>query len=843
MIYISVLKSRFSKLTIPASKSVGKLVPFLLCLGAMILCHCSVVFNVYAGPSITSSSYKILRNEIDLSGNVTTSASNKVVSFAGSQTASLTTSSSYKAAPRLGNLIVHPNTITDLSAVENGAAQVTLTWSAPPVWDGYTSSTGAYIVRWSSQGSINSETGFETGNSFVQNWVPVAPGLQESGRVLTGLPTGVTVYLNVKALDYIGNRAYISIGTASVAGVFVSSQPAAPSNLVAIVVSTSAINWQWQNNAGNVTATNLMASTGGSVSGNLAANTTFYLQSNLVGPNTSFAVFVQASNQFWVSSTTVLSTFTLANIPSNLTAFAVSSNSITAQWNKNSNPDIITSYVLNVSTMNSYAPLSGSSSTLLSTATLLNLTPNTSYFYQAISLNANNFASSPTVTLTTVTYSAVPTLPAFNVHITSITISWNANNNSTDTLYTIEMSTESNYATPGISTINVLTGLTTDYIGLVPNTTYYFRGKSVNRAGIQTAYVDLGHNVTNVQPPTLLGFIVYTTSATFFLGSNGNPVGTTYQVSSGVFSVSDSTTGVSNSTGTLATTLSLINLSINTLYSWSAQTINFSGLASSTVSVSGSTSTLSLPPTNLVTTLVQSSQVTVAWSGNNNPLTPPTSYQLQISTDIGFSVFTDSVTFALSATTTSLLANTTYNFRVRSFSRMGQPSDFTSVLTTTTLTSQPVVLGFIMNTTSATVMLASGGNPVGTQVQFSSGVFGVAETTIGVIGSGTPAATLTLFNLSTNTVYSLSAQTVNSGGLPSAVVSVSGSTSTLSVPPTNLVTASVLASQITVAWSGNTNPLTPPTSYQVQISTDIGFSVFTESVKTLNPMSVEICTW
>jgi hypothetical protein len=196
--------------------------------------------------------------------------------------------------------------------------------------------------------------------------------------------------------------------------------------------------------------------------------------------------------------------------------------------------------------------------------------------------------------------------------------------------------------------------------------------------------------------PAVTGFVMYNTSLTVTLGLNGNPPLQTLQVTTGAYETSASSSG-------RITTFTFFNLSPNTTYTISARAVSGNLIGPETVVAS--TATYANVPGAVSFFAVSPDSVSVVWGAGGNPLSPPTSYQVQISTDIGFGIFTDSQTFVLNASSAGLLGNTSYYVRVRAYNRGGETSGFNSFIATHTLAYAPGVSGFRMFTDSASVSI------------------------------------------------------------------------------------------------------------------------------------------
>ena len=794
-----------------------------------------------AAEPLTGLSNRIWRNDQTVGGSTATSTSHNVFLDLNESDSSEIQSASYNLFPGLGNLIVHPNSITDLAGVEVSSGSVSLVWTAPPVMDGFVSSTGAYLVRYSTKGPLNSETAFEAATVNNVNWTPLAPGSQETVRLVTGLPLGTTVYIGIKAQDTAGNRAYVSSGTATLAGVFVSSPVAAPSSFAGIPYSSTSIDWQWVDNADNESGYRVLAASGGAISPDLPPGTTFFVQQSLSGPNTGFVALVQAFNNVFVSSAGPINVFTLANPALSLDIDALSSTTIAAHWDRNFNPSTATSYKLEVSTSAAdYIPVAGSSATVLTTATVGGLTPNTSYFYRTTAFNGDSVASTPTASVSTVTLAAQPTFMSFSPGQTTLGVGWNTSGNpSPDTVYEVQITTSAGFGDPGVTVSSTTTFNGVQFSGLTPSTTYYVRARAINRMGIPTAFADFGSDMTAPNAPGLVGFSVYTTSITVTLAPNFNPPGTVIEISTGLFSASDSSVGVQ---GAGNTDLTIFGLTPNTPYNLQAQAVNGLNTTSSMTFVA-STATYAAVPGPVAFTQVNLSSFTAQWSNNGNPVANPsflitgTSYQVQLSTDSGFGVSSASDTLVLSVTTTTLEPNTSYYMRVAAYNVGGGQSAYGATVSTATLAAVPVSIVPTYTTVSPNLIAAQwspSNNPADTRYVVDISTWNGFSGT--VTSSSTFLTSVSTSGLASLTSYYFRVKAVNRFGLETAYLDL-GSTETTSAggslnvsSPTNVRFTWVALASATVTWDLNSG-----NSYLMALALDPGFTtVVSSGVGALN---------
>ncbi|MBI2916175.1 MAG: fibronectin type III domain-containing protein, partial [Elusimicrobia bacterium] len=721
---------------------------------------------LFAAESLSGTSYKILRNEMTV-GASTFSGTN----FLGSDgvrkisgnfslyeggnftLGNASESGDYALAPGFANLMAHPNAITDLGGtVVSTNGSVGLVWSAPAAIEGSTLAVTTYIVKWSSQSAISTEASFDAAQTFVQSWVPDNPGVLTTNKTVTGLPLGTIVYISIKSYrneDY----SYISTGSA-VSGIRVSSDAvAAPLNVVGLGLSSASINWSWIDLGSNETGFRVVAASGGAISGNLAENTTYFIQTGLSGPNTSFAVRIVAFNAIEASSSTVTTAYSLTNTATNAAFVSVYGSSASLTWDANSNPSPVTSYRVEASSVTDFSLIQASSITLLNAATVQSLAPNTTYHFRIISYNYDNRASSPTLTITTMTLPVSPTLQNYEVTVTTITVQLNKDGNpvysgsdaNLGTFYNVQYSTDSGF---GVNSQQdaYLANTTHSITGLTPNTTYFFRARSYNLTrDLYTPFISLGSTVTLSSAPTILSYAVNRTSFTISFSSNSNPAGTRFEISTAaVFTTAITSSGITGF-GSPAVSLLSSNLLPNTTYTVYARALSHRGLPSASVILT--TPTLAATPQAGTIASVKSSSLTVQWSlsGVGMDNSTGTFFQIERSTDSQFSSVAGQSGWSadLSSTPVNLLTSNTYYFRLRARNWAGVETDYSDSFSTNTVLSPPSIYSYNVNVTSFVVSLSSNGNPVGTRFETSTvTAFTAAITSAGITSYGSPAASL-----------------------------------------------------------------------------------------------------
>lgn len=182
--------------------------------------------------------------------------------------------------------------------------------------------------------------------------------------------------------------------TFALLGTLVSSAHAlvAPALFFGTAGSTGSIVWTWSDDSADELGYRLIDSNGTSVSGDLAANATWYQETGL-SSNTQTIRKVQAFKAGQSFNTGSVSVYTYTFTPSNVTATSRSANSITISWSSVDSSKSNTRYGLDRSTSSNgpFASLIGLASGYTSTIfTAQGLNPNTSYYFRTYGYNGDN---------------------------------------------------------------------------------------------------------------------------------------------------------------------------------------------------------------------------------------------------------------------------------------------------------------------------------------------------------------------------------------------------------------------------------------------------------------------
>lgn len=149
---------------------------------------------------------------------------------------------------------------------------------------------------------------------------------------------------------------------------------------------------------------------------------------------------------------------------------------------------------------NSFVPLPPG---LLENRLVVNLEPNTTYYFVVESANVHSVRSERSVQASTSTLAARPGTaaePFTGVFATSVTVNWLANGNPAYTEYNVQASTASDFTGtlygPSVGPTGWLVGTSTTVISLTVDTTYYFRVRARNLDLAETGFETLGSTRT-----------------------------------------------------------------------------------------------------------------------------------------------------------------------------------------------------------------------------------------------------------------------------------------------------------------------------------------------------------
>jgi|GEM_PF-4845264 len=284
--------------------------------------------------------------------------------------------------------------------------------------------------------------------------------------------------------------------------------------------------------------------------------------------------------------------------PSNLSHSNVSANSITWQWQDNSNNE--DGFVGHDSSNNQVWTTAANSTNKVE----IGLNPNTQYTRHVHAYNSGG-TSSETNSHSVYTLANQPVSLSFsNITTNSIQANWNTNGNPVGTEYFCENMTAG-------TTSGWITDTKWNSTGLIYNTGYNFRVKARNNGGIETAWLNLGVAYTHATLPMSEAFSNITTnSIQANWNTNGNPVGTEY--------FCENMTAGTTSGWIMDVYWNCIGLSANANYSFRTKARNVEGVETEWTDL-GSIYTLSTVPEPNSFSRVNCSNIQVNWTANGNP--------------------------------------------------------------------------------------------------------------------------------------------------------------------------------------------------------------------------------
>jgi CARDB/Fibronectin type III domain len=584
----------------------------------------------------------------------------------------------YGASAASNTVFATPNvpTPTNLTATATSSSQVHLAWT-----DNASDATSTQVWRCAGAGCT----------TFAQ--------IATLGAGVTSFDDGglgeTTAYsYRVRVVASSGTSPYSN--TATVTTLPATAAPAAPSALVATVVSGNQINLGWTDNAANETGFKIERCTGGTCTAfaevaTVGASMTSYQSLQLIG-GTTYRYRVLAYNSVGVSAYSDIvaaTTLPVPATPSGLAATPVSSGQLNLTWTDNATNE--TGFRIEScdgATCTDFTQLVavGANATSYQNTAIYS---STTYRYRVYAYNGNgNSAYSGIASATTPALEAPTGLVATVNSSARIILTWTNHAPDWATSH-VEIQRCAGVACTNFARITDVDGAVSTYVntGLTPATSYSYRVRAT-RNSASSAFSNTVTAATPAVPaaPSGLGATVVSSSQINLSWTDNASTETQYRIER------CAGTGCTNfaqiaSVGANVTTYQNTGLVSLTTYSyrvraWDGDNHSAYGnvVAAATPPAPGSPAA----PSNLVATPVSAGEIDLQWTDN---ATNETGYQLERCAGAGCTNFaaiaTASVPNVTSYQNTGLTSATTYSYRVRMFNAAGN-SLYSNTATATT---------------------------------------------------------------------------------------------------------------------------------------------------------------
>jgi|GEM_PF-1416864 len=291
------------------------------------------------------------------------------------------------------------------------------------------------------------------------------------------------------------------------------------------------------------------------------------------------------------------------------------------------------------------------------------LAPNTLYTFKAKARSQNGVESAESPQVSTYTLANPPSALDYSAYVTSCALTWALNDNPTGTIAEVARSSDNALFSA------IYSGAAQAFMdtGLQPDSTYYYRVRNINHAGVRTAFSATGavHTLPAVPgalsaPP--VGSALGVSSISWTWGALSRVSG--YKV----YPATAPTEQLAVAAGPVYVRTGLLP---NTTYAIMAAGFNVTGIGPLSAP-SAAVATLANPPSGLAVTGVFAASATLAWGLNGNP--PGVSARVRLA-EGGVAV----ATTALSYTYPGLLSCTSYYFRVWNVNMDNVPTAYSQV--------------------------------------------------------------------------------------------------------------------------------------------------------------------
>lgn len=680
-------------------------------------------------------------------------------------------------------------------------------------------SPGQANLTWTD--SATNELGYDIERSTdgVNFSVIATVGIHANQYMDSAVTPGMSYSYRVDAFNVGGNSSYTN--TANMSALIFTQDPYTPTGLGAAASGLNQISLGWTENS-PVQSFSVERSSDGSNYTQIAtvpAGTTSYLDSGLASSNYFYRIRAIDFGGSYTPYSSVVVGALAPNAPSGFSATPVSSQQVNLSWAINSSNE--TGFAVWDSTDGINYTQIGTAPSQVNSFPTTGLASASTYYFKVTAFNSGGSASSGSVSATTnLAPPANPSnLTATALSASQVNLTWTDNSTvpqedgfkiyrTTDDPSLIE---NPNWAWAYTAGQNATSYSIT---GLNPGTNYFFYIKAYNVAG-QSGPTNTANAATFPLPlaPSNLTATAATAAEIDLSWTNTDPTSTgtkIYKSSDGVNFLWSYTMAQG------VTSYAVTGLTQTSTYYFYIASFNGNGTSPFTSTVSATTLTLPAAPSNLTSTAISSSQISLAWT--NNAVNPPaSSFAIYQSTD--GTNFTWSYTVSATSsnfTVTSLASLTTYYFKVAAINQGGS-SGFTNASSATTQAApQPpqAPSGLAAAVASASQINLSwtnnDSNATGSKIYKSTD--GVNYTWAYTMAQG--VSTYSVTGLSPSTTYYFKVVAYNSVG--NSAYSNTGNATTMPVPaaPTNPATTVPSSSQINLSWTNNDSSATGTKIYK-----------------------------
>lgn len=562
-----------------------------------------------------------------------------------------------------------------INATALSSTQIQLTWVPTANASGY---------------KLNRESPFGAGFTTIQPNVGNVTTFTD-----TGLSAGTQYNYKLFALNQFGSATGDDYGGMTTTW----NVPDPPTGLSARATSQTRIDLSWASpifdggtgvTGYKIERQNSCAGGYNTLIGNTGNTTTTFNNTGLTA-NTCYSYRVSSINSVGTGSSSTSASATTPAVPSvppapptNVKSNTQSTSSIKITWTAPSGP--ITGYKVEEETPvgNGFGTINANTGNTTTSYTVISLTSGTQYNFRISGINGTG-TGSPSGGSSNYTINLAPSgLILTPQSISKIHLSWVAPSG-TLTGYKINRNGSTIVANTGNTTTHY------DNTGLTQGTGYSYTIQAINQGGTSSASTSIAARTWDVpSAPLNLGATAITTTRIDLSWSTPNSNGGTpingYKIErenscSGAFS-----TIVANTTNT-QTTYSNTGLTANTCYKYKVSAMNKVGTGTASNNATATTPTNPptppSPPTNLVATMVSSSQIHLSWTASPSVVN---GYKIERESPIG-NGFGTIVANTTNSTTyydnTGLAPSTVYNYRVSALNATGTstPSNQANAMT------------------------------------------------------------------------------------------------------------------------------------------------------------------